>query len=168
MNPDDSPRIGLGIDLHRLAPGRPCVIGGIPIESKVGPVGHSDGDVVLHAVCDAVLGAAGLDDLGTLFPDTDAAHAGQDSTTFCAEVMQQLATKNLRAISLDVVIECERPKIAPHRTAIRTRVATLFDLPLDRVNVRGKTGEGLDSIGRGEAIRATAVALITTRTTNSG
>ncbi len=156
----DAPRIGVGIDLHRLEPGRPCRIGGIDMDSPVGPVGHSDGDVVLHAVCDAVLGAAGLDDLGTLFSDKDPANAARDSSEFCVEVMRQLREAKLRVLSLDCVIETEKPKIAPHRAAMRARVAELFDVPVDRVNVRGKTGEGVDAVGESRAIRATAVALL--------
>ena len=157
---NELPRIGVGIDLHRLEPGRPCVVGGVAIDSPVGPVGHSDGDVVLHAACDAVLGAAGLDDLGTLFSDRDPANAGRASSEFCTEVVRRLAGLGLRVVSLDVVIETERPKIAPHRASIRSRVAELFDLPTDRVNVRGKTGEGVDAVGEERAIRATAVALL--------
>lgn len=157
--PVHTPRIGLGIDLHRLAPGRPCTLGGVRIESEVGPVGHSDGDVILHAVCDACLGAAGCDDLGTLFPDKDPRNAGRASSEFCVEVMRKVASSGLQIVGIDVVVECEHPKIAPHRAAIRARLASLFQVPTTNVNVKGKTGEGLDAIGRGEAIRATAVVL---------
>ena len=154
------PRIGLGIDVHRLEPGRPCRLAGVELPSDVGPVGHSDGDAVLHAACDAVLGAAGLDDIGTLFPDTDAAHAGMDSADICAETCRQVAAKGLRIVSLDVVVEAERPKLLSHRPAMRARLAELFGLDADRVNLRGKTAEKLGAIGRGEALRATAVALL--------
>jgi len=153
-------RIGLGIDVHRLAPGRPCVLGGVTIGSAVGPVGHSDGDAVLHAACDAVLGAAGLDDLGTLFSDRDPANAGRASAEFCTAVMMRVRERKLRVLSLDCVVETEVPKLAPHRTAMRARLAELFELPEDRVNVKGKTGEKVDAIGRGEALRATVVALL--------
>jgi 2-C-methyl-D-erythritol 2,4-cyclodiphosphate synthase len=157
MNP---PRIGLGIDLHRLEPGRPCVLGGVAIACEVGPSGHSDGDAILHAVCDAVLGAAGLDDLGSLFSDRDPAHAGRDSSEFCAATLRMCRDLGLRVASLDVVVECERPKLIPHRSAIRARLGELFAVDPARVNVKGKTGEGLGAIGRGEAVRATAVALL--------
>ena len=155
------PRIGLGIDTHRLAAGRPCVLGGIRIDAPLGPVGHSDGDAVLHAACDAVLGAAGLDDLGTLYSDQDPAHAGRSSAEFCHDVLQRVHAAGLRVASLDIVVECERPILQPHRPAMRARLAELFALPLERVNVKGKSGEKLDApIGRREALRATAVALL--------
>ena len=153
-------RIGLGIDVHRLAPGRPCTLGGVPIPSPVGPDAHSDGDVILHAACDACLGAAGFEDLGTLFPDSDPANAGRPSSEFCAEVVARIRRQGLSVLSLDVVVEAERPRLAPHRSAIRARLAGLFAIDEECVNVKGKTGEGLDAIGRGEAIRATAVALL--------
>jgi 2-C-methyl-D-erythritol 2,4-cyclodiphosphate synthase len=153
-------RIGLGIDLHRLSEERPCVLAGVSIPSTVGPLGHSDGDAVLHAACDAVLGAAGLDDLGTLFSDQDPANAGRASAEFCRETMRQVGEKGLRVLSLDVVVETQLPKLKPHREAMRARLAELFGAPADRVNIKGKTGEGLDAIGRGEALRATVVALL--------
>lgn len=158
----DPPRIGLGIDVHRLAAGRPCRLGGIDIPAPVGPVGHSDGDAVLHALCDACLGAAGLDDLGTLFSDRAPENAARDSADFCIEVARLLRLHGWRVTGLDVVVETERPKLAPHRIAMRARIAQLFELPVGQVNLKGKTGEQLDDpIGRGEALRATAVALLT-------
>lgn len=158
---NDLPRIGLGIDVHRLEPGRRCVLGGVGFpDATAGPVGHSDGDALLHAACDAVLGAAGLDDLGTLFSDRDPAHHGRDSAEFCAEVMARIRAAGLRVVSLDAVVETERPKLAPARAALRARLAELFALPVERVNVKGKTGEKVDAIGRGEALRATVVALL--------
>lgn len=153
-------RIGLGIDLHRLATGRPCVLGGVEIPAKIGPVGHSDGDVVLHAVCDACLGAAGMDDLGSLFPDDADENRARSSSEFCAAVRGRLEQAGHRVLSLDIVVEAEQPKLKPHRQAMRTRIAELFGLEADRVNIKGKTGEGLGEIGRGEAIRATAVVLL--------
>lgn len=153
-------RIGLGIDVHRLAPGRRCVLGGLEMDSPVGPEGHSDGDAVLHALCDAVLGAAGLDDLGTLFPDDDKANRGRPSSEFCRAVMDRLREKGLRVLSLDVVVETEQPAIKPHRRAFRRRIADLFEVETDSVNLKGKTGEKMGAIGRGEALRATAVALV--------
>ena len=159
---NEPPRIGLGIDMHRFEPGRRCVLAGIEFETSVGPVGHSDGDAVLHAACDAVLGAAGLDDLGTLFSDRDPAHAGRDSADFCAEAMTLIAARGLRVWSMDVVVETEQPKLKPHRAAMRARMAALFDVDADRVNIKGKTGEKVDAVGRGEACRATVVALLVT------
>lgn len=153
-------RIGIGIDVHRLVAGRPCRLGGVTIPSPVGPLGHSDGDALLHALCDAVLGAAGLDDLGSLFPNHDAAHKDRPSSEFCVEVMARLRARNLRVISLDAVVETERPVLLPHRPALRERIAQLFEVDPGAVNVKGKSGEGLDAIGRGEALRATAIALV--------
>ena len=157
---NDLPRIGLGIDMHRLQPGRPCVLGGVTFESEVGPIGHSDGDAVLHAACDAVLGAAGLDDIGTLFSDRDPAHADRDSSEFCLEAMALVRDKGLVVWSLDVVLETELPKLKPRRAEMRARIAELFEVDVDRVNVKGKTGEKVDAVGRGEACRATVVALL--------
>lgn len=157
---NDLPRIGLGIDVHRLEAGRPCILAGIPIVSPVGPVGHSDGDVVLHACCDAVLGAAGLDDLGSLFSDKDPANKGRPSAEFCFEAMKLVRAHRLVVASLDIVVETETPKIAPHRGTMRQRLADLFGVAVDRVNLKGKTGEKIDAIGRGEAMRVTAVALL--------
>ena len=102
-------RIGLGIDTHRLAAGRPCRLGGVRIDSDVGPVGHSDGDAILHAACDAVLGAAGLDDLGSLFPDTDAANKNRDSREFCQQTLALLGKHGCEVVSLDIVVEAEQP-----------------------------------------------------------
>jgi 2-C-methyl-D-erythritol 2,4-cyclodiphosphate synthase len=157
---NDLPRIGLGIDVHRLEPGRPCVLGGIHFEAATGPLGHSDGDALLHAACDAVLGAAGLDDLGTLFSDRDPANRGRPSAEFCTAALALVRGRGLRVLSLDAVVETEVPKLAPARAALRQRLAELFELPVDRVNVKGKTGEKVDAIGRGEAMRATVVALL--------
>ena len=154
------PRIGLGIDVHRLAAGRPCILGGIRIDSPVGLDAVSDGDAVLHAATDAILGAAGLDDLGTLFPETDPANRGRDSCHFCTKAMELVRQQGLRVLSLDVVVETEVPKLRPHRQAIRANLARLFDLPVDRVNLKGKTAEGLDAIGQRLALRATVVALL--------
>jgi len=153
-------RIGLGIDTHRLAAGQPCRLGGILIPSEVGPTGHSDGDAILHAACDACLGAAGLDDLGSLFPDNDDANRDRDSREFCHETLALLQKRGSRVLSLDIVVEAEQPKLAPHRAAIRASVAALFEVTEDRVNVKGKTAESLGEIGRGEALRVTAVALV--------
>lgn len=157
---NDDLRIGLGIDVHRLAPGRPCVLAGVRIDSDLGPDAVSDGDVVLHAAVDAVLGAAGLDDLGTLFPEHDPDNQGRDSAEFCRRALALLREQGLRVVSLDVVVETEVPKLRPHRPAMRRRLAALFEVPADRVNVKGKTAEGLDAVGRRQALRATVVALL--------
>lgn len=157
---NDLPRIGLGIDVHRLEEGRPCLLGGVRFDASKGPLGHSDGDALLHAACDAVLGAAGLDDLGTLFSDRDPGNRGRPSAEFCAAAMALVRDKGLRVLSMDAVVETEAPKLAPARRALRERLAELFEVPVDRVNVKGKTGEKVGAIGRGEAMRATVVALL--------
>ncbi|MFO1030977.1 MAG: 2-C-methyl-D-erythritol 2,4-cyclodiphosphate synthase [Planctomycetota bacterium] len=157
---NDLPRIGLGIDVHRLAEGRPCIVAGVPFDADRGPLGHSDGDAVLHAACDAVLGAAGLDDLGTLFSDRDPANHGRASAEFCRATMALVRERQLRVLSMDCVLETEVPRLKPARTAMRARLAELFELPVERVNIKGKTGEKVDAIGRGEAMRATVVALL--------
>lgn len=158
---NDSLRIGIGIDVHRLAPGRPCTLAGVQFpDAEVGPLGHSDGDAVLHAACDAVLGAAGLDDLGTLFSDRAPENKDRPSADFCREVVLRIRARGLRVLSLDCVLETEVPKLAPARAAMRASLAALFAAPPDRVNIKGKTGEKVDAIGRGEAMRATVVALL--------
>ncbi len=156
MNFDSLPRIGLGWDRHRLAPGRRCVLGGVELPSPLGPVAHSDGDVLLHALCDALLGAAGLEDLGTLFPDDDPRWEGADSLDFLHATLERLRARSLRTLSVDLVVICDRPRIGPHRAAIRARLAEFLELPLDRVNLKGKSTEG----GPDDLIEVSAVALL--------
>lgn len=153
------PRIGIGWDRHRLVRGRPCTLGGVLIDCPVGPVGHSDGDAVLHALTDAVLGAAGEEDLGTLYPDSAGEWKGVESTRFLREALNLAQRRGLRVASVDLVIVCDRPKIAPHRALIRTAIAELLALPIDRVNCKGKTTERLH-LWRREAVDVTAVALL--------
>ncbi len=153
-------RIGTGFDLHRLAKGRKFVLGGIEIPYETGPVGHSDGDPLLHAVADALLGAAGLEDLGTLFPDSDPKWKGADSAKLLEEAAARVRATGWTIVSVDSVVMAEKPKIAPHRAAIRDRLSRLLAVPLDCVNVKGKTAEALGPLGKGEAIAASAVALL--------
>ena len=150
-------RIGIGQDRHRLAAGRKLVLGGVLIPHDKGLVGHSDADVLLHAIADALLGAAGLDDIGTLFPDRDPRFAGADSSDLTTQVMAAVAEVGLAPISVDCVLTTDEPKIAPHRAAIRRSLAALLDLPEDAVNVKAKTTEGAGPDG---TIDATAVALL--------
>ena len=154
-------RIGIGFDLHRLVPDRPCILGGIVLPHPTGPAGHSDGDAVLHAVCDALLGAAGLDDLGTLFPDTDPAWKDADSGALLDEVVVRLGRDGWRTHNVDLVIATEGPRIAPHRSAMRASIARHLGIDPQRVNVKGKTFEGLGALAAGAGVAVQVVALIT-------
>ncbi len=153
-------RVGLGHDVHRLEAGRKFVLGGVAIENPVGPVGHSDADVLLHALVDALLGAAGLGDIGEWFPDTDPKFAGADSTTLLAETLAEVRTRGWHVVNLDCTIFAERPKLTPHKSEIRRRLAELMEVAAETVNVKAKTGEKVGPIGRGEAIAADVVVLL--------
>ncbi|HKA07322.1 MAG TPA: 2-C-methyl-D-erythritol 2,4-cyclodiphosphate synthase [Gemmataceae bacterium] len=153
-------RVGSGHDTHRLAEGRPLVLGGVRVAHSHGLVGHSDADVVLHAVTDALLGAAGLGDIGDLFPDTDPANKDADSSRFVAEAVRLLNQHGWRPVNLDVTIFAQEPKLGPLKSQIRNNIATLVGLPADAVNVKAKTGEDVGHIGRGEAIGCHAVVLL--------
>jgi 2-C-methyl-D-erythritol 2,4-cyclodiphosphate synthase len=153
-------RIGHGWDLHRLAPGRPCRIGGLDLPHDKGPLGHSDGDVVLHALADALLGAAALGDIGVFFPDTDPRWKGVDSTHLLAEVLERVRSAGLVLGNVDITIVAQEPKIGPHRQALRENLARLLDADLSRVSLKAKTTEGLGDIGAGEAIACHAVVLL--------
>lgn len=154
-------RIGLGFDVHRLVPDRPCLLGGIRFDHPTGPSGHSDGDAVLHAVADALLGAAGLDDLGTLFPDTDAEWKGADSAALLKESVRRMAEAGWQPVNLDIVIATEGPRIAPRRAEMRERIGALVGLAPDAVNVKGKTLEGLGALAEGRGVAVQVVALLT-------
>ena len=153
-------RVGIGFDVHRLVAGRPCRLGGIELPHARGPLGHSDGDAVLHALADALLGAAGLDDLGTLFPDSDPRWKDEPSSRLLAEVVARLRTAGWRAVNADLVIATEGPKIAPHRAAMRRSIAALLGLEPDAVNVKGKSLEGLGALAGGQGVAVQAVCLI--------
>lgn len=153
-------RIGQGWDRHRLAAGRRLVLGGVEIAAPVGFVAHSDGDVLLHALCDALLGACALGDIGAHFPDTDPAWKGMDSRRFVAEVLAQVNAAGWSLVNLDGTIVAETVRIAPHREAIRESLAGLVGLPKDRVSLKAKTAEGTDAVGRGEAMDAQVVVLV--------
>jgi 2-C-methyl-D-erythritol 2,4-cyclodiphosphate synthase len=153
-------RIGQGFDVHALVPGRRLVLGGVSIDHDRGLLGHSDADVLLHAITDALLGAAGLGDIGRLFPDADPRYAGADSGALLSEVVHRVQRQGWRLGNLDCVVMAEQPKIAPHVEAIRASIARLLNTEPSRVNVKGKTTERLGFIGRGEAIAASAVVLL--------
>lgn len=153
-------RVGTGYDLHRLVEGRPLVLGGVAIPFERGALGHSDGDVVCHSATDAILGGACLGDIGRHFPDTDPRWKGASSVDLLRRAVALVQDAGLAVMNLDVVVILERPKIQPYLDAIRTGVAGAVGLPETRVSVKGKTNEGVDAVGRGEAIAAHAVALL--------
>jgi 2-C-methyl-D-erythritol 2,4-cyclodiphosphate synthase len=145
---------GIGWDSHRLVPGRPLVLGGVRIPHSEGLAGHSDADVLTHAVIDAVLGAAGLDDIGRHFPDTDPRYAGADSLGLLSTALDAVAREGWAVAHVDATVVMERPKLAPHRDAIRETLAAVLGLEPRRVNVKASTGEGMGFVGRGEAALA--------------
>jgi 2-C-methyl-D-erythritol 2,4-cyclodiphosphate synthase len=156
-------RIGIGYDIHRLVPDRPLRLGGVEIPSPRGLLGHSDGDALLHALCDALLGAAGLGDIGDHFPDTDPATRGIDSARLLAIVLERVRAAGFAVHNVDTNIIAQQPRLGPHKEAIRRRLAELLALDPARVSVKAKTNEGLDAVGRGEAIAAQAVVLLEER-----
>lgn len=153
-------RVGHGFDLHRLAPGLPLIVGGVTIPFDHGCEAHSDGDVVYHAVTDAVLGALGLDDIGQLFPDNDPRWKSANSRQFVAAAVERMVQANYHVGNLDVTIVLQRPKLAPHKQAIRENLAGLLHCQLDQVNAKGKTHEQVDTLGQGGAIACHAVILL--------
>lgn len=153
-------RIGYGWDLHRLAPGRPFRLGGLTLPHPRGPQGHSDGDVLLHALMDALLGAAGLGDIGLLFPDTDPRYEGADSALLLEEVLRRIHRVGYRVGNADITVVLERPKIGPYRDTLRQRIAQLLEVHPSHINVKAKTAEGLGDIGKGEAVACHAVVLL--------
>src|SRR6266511_2490084 len=153
-------RIGTGYDLHRLVPGRPLILGGVTIPSDRGALGHSDADVVCHAVTDAILGAACLGDIGRHFPDSDERWSGASSLDLLARAVALARHRDLQVGNVDVTIVLEQPKIADHVGAMRAAVAAAIGIGVERVSIKGKTNEGVDAIGRGEAVAAHAIALL--------
>lgn len=153
-------RVGIGHDTHRLAEGRPLVLGGVRVPHPRGLAGHSDADVVLHALTDALLGAAGLGDIGDAYPDTDPAWRDADSAVFLRETLARLNLAGWRVVNVDVIVFAQEPKLGPLKATIRGRLAELLGLDPGRVNVKAKTGEQVGAIGRAEAISAQAVVLI--------
>ena len=153
-------RVGTGFDLHRLVPGRRCVLGGVELPHPAGPEGHSDGDAVLHALTDALLGAAGLDDLGSLFPDSDPRWKDADSAALLAAARELVQAAGWRVVNADVVVATEGPRIAPHRAAMRARMAAVLGVGPDAVNVKGKSLEGLGALAGGAGIAVQAVCLL--------
>jgi len=153
-------RIGIGYDIHRLEEGRPLILGGVRVVHSHGLLGHSDADVLIHAVIDALLGAAGLGDIGEHFSDRDPAYAGADSAELLARVVAKVAAAGFRIGNVDTIIHAEQPKLSPHKSAIRERLAGILGIDPARVNVKAKTAEGLGPLGEGLAIAAWAVAIL--------
>lgn len=154
-------RIGEGWDIHALVPGRRLVIGGVEIPFERGLLGHSDADVLLHAITDALLGAAGLGDIGRHFPDTDESFKGADSVALLAEAARRVRDTGLRIGNIDSTVIAQAPRLAAHIEAMRQRIALALDLAPDRVNVKAKTAEKLGPVGQGLAIEARAIVLLT-------
>jgi len=155
-----SVRCGIGYDLHRLAEGRKLIIGGMEIPFDKGPVGHSDGDVLAHAMVDALLGAAGLGDIGTHFPDSDTKWKGANSLIFLEHVRKLLAENKFQIEHIDAVVILEKPKMGPHFPKMREILAKALGVPSSKVHLKAKTNETVDAVGRGEAIAAHVVATI--------
>jgi len=158
-----SVRCGIGYDLHRLETGRKLIVGGIELPFDKGPAGHSDGDVLAHALCDALLGAAGLGDIGTHFPDTDPKWKGANSLIFLEHAKKLLAERDFAIEHVDAIVILERPKLGPHFPRMREALAKALGVPTEKIHLKAKTNEGVDAVGRGEAIAAQVVATISGR-----
>jgi 2-C-methyl-D-erythritol 2,4-cyclodiphosphate synthase len=155
------PRVGIGYDSHRFAEGGPLVLGGLEIQSDVHLAGHSDGDAIAHAITDAILGAAALGDIGAMFSDQDPANKGADSLKMLFAAVKRLHKAGFAPRNVDVTVIAERPKIGPHRDAMREALARVLEIGPEFVSVKGKTNEGMGWIGRGEGLACIAVATIT-------
>jgi 2-C-methyl-D-erythritol 2,4-cyclodiphosphate synthase len=154
-------RSGLGWDSHRFAAGRPLILGGVAFpDAELGLDGHSDADVLTHAIMDALLGAAGLDDIGVHFPDSDGAYEGADSIVLLREVVATVRAQGLRIVHVDTTVLMERPQVGPHRGAIRARLAGALGLDAAAVNVKASTGEGMGFVGRLEGAAALAIVTV--------
>jgi len=153
-------RVGIGYDVHPLVEGRKLFLGGIEIPYSKGLSGHSDGDVLIHAICDAILGAISEGDIGVYFPDSDESIRGINSIKILSYVMELVKKKGVKVVNIDAVIAAEEPKIHPHRELIRKNIAKILNVDIDRVGIKGKTKEGLGFVGKKEGIEVYAVALL--------
>jgi 2-C-methyl-D-erythritol 2,4-cyclodiphosphate synthase len=153
-------RIGFGVDVHRLEAGRDFVIGGVKLPATFGAVGHSDADVLIHAICDALLGALNLRDIGFHFSDTDPQYKGIDSTILLKNVMKLISDKGFHVVNIDATVILEQPKVNPHIPAMQAILADLLQVTIDRVSIKATTHEKVDSFGTGEAVKAYAVCLL--------
>lgn len=157
---NESSRVGIGYDVHRLVEGRKLVLGGVEIPFEKGLLGHSDSDVLTHAICDALLGAAALGDIGAHFPDSDPRWAGASSMDLLVRVMEMLTERGYQVVNVDATVIAEQPRLRPHIQTMRERLASVLQIDVDGVSVKAKTNEGLESTGRGEAMAAHAIVLI--------
>ncbi len=153
-------RVGIGNDIHRLVEGRRLFLGGIEIDYEKGLIGHSDGDVVIHAIIDAILGAVGLGDIGEMFPDTDVQYKNIDSKELLRKVVGLVADKKFRIEYIDIIIQAEQPKLKSYKTQMKEILANIIGTDVQQINIKAKTNEGLDAIGTGNAIAAIAVATV--------
>jgi 2-C-methyl-D-erythritol 2,4-cyclodiphosphate synthase len=153
-------RTGIGTDIHEVVSGRKLMLGGVLVPHSMGLAGHSDGDVALHAVIDALLGAAGMGDIGTLFPDTDPQYKDADSKEFLVAVKEELQDKDWEIANVDLIIHAEQPRLEPVKAQIKRCIAGLLDIDFNAVNVKAKTNEGFGDVGAGDAIAATATTLL--------
>lgn len=153
-------RIGFGVDVHRLEEGRDFVLGGVKLPATFGAVGHSDADVLIHAICDALLGALNLRDIGFHFADTDPQYKGIDSTILLKNVMKLITEKGFHVVNIDATVILEQPKVNPHIPAMQTILADLLQVTIDHVSIKATTHEKVDSFGAGEAVKAYAVCLL--------
>jgi 2-C-methyl-D-erythritol 2,4-cyclodiphosphate synthase len=153
-------RVGFGYDIHRLVPERKLMLGGVQVPAALGEDGHSDGDALIHAIIDALLGALALGDIGSFFPPTDPLYKNIDSAVLLKEIVKLVKSKNTTIANIDSTVILEEPKIGPHRSKIRERLAELLEIDPLQVSVKAKTKEGVDAAGKGEAIEAYAVVLI--------
>lgn len=152
--------VGFGYDSHILAEDKQLLLGGVKIDSELGTISHSDGDVVLHALCDALLGASGLGDIGELFPDTDDKYKGADSKIFVIEIMKLINDRKLNIINVDITILLEKPKLKSYKVKIRENISDLVNIPFGNVNIKAKTNEGIGFVGRQEGVAAFCICEI--------
>lgn len=153
-------KIGLGYDLHRLVLGRPLVVGGVSLPSEVGCLAHSDGDVLIHAIIDALLGAKGEGDIGQRFPDSDPAYAGRASLEFLASIMEEIKGAGFTVVNIDSLVLLEKPRLLPYIDSMKTNLYPLLGISPQNIGIKAKTGEGLGEIGAGRAIASWVVALL--------
>ncbi|MFH1830058.1 MAG: 2-C-methyl-D-erythritol 2,4-cyclodiphosphate synthase [Pseudomonadota bacterium] len=160
-------RIGTGYDIHALVPGRPLILGGIEIPFEKGFKAHSDGDALLHAIADALLGACALGDIGKHFPDTDPAFKDADSKELLGQVNKLILEKGYKPYNVDANVIAQKPKLTPYIDAMREKIAGVLDIPIDNVSVKARTAEGMDAVGEGKAIAVQASVLVTEKTCRS-